>query len=172
MFKLRFPLDKLQYWYARNIDTSWAEMQRIGFRCSSQKYLSKAEFMELCRWKSPRSKHQCASNNESVVSEVTRAALESPLEELRISYLTLLNGVSWPTASTILHFCHEDPYPILDFRALWSLGFEDNGKYDFKLWWAYTKKCRSLALNSGMTLREVDMALWQYSKENQPMRSR
>ncbi len=36
--------------------------------------------------------------------------------------LRFLDGVEWPTASTILHFCGARPYPILDYRALWSLG--------------------------------------------------
>lgn len=35
--------------------------------------------------------------------------------------LTTINGVSWPMASVLLHFGHADRYPILDFRALWSL---------------------------------------------------
>jgi len=171
MLKLRFPVTDLQHWYARNTDKSWVEVQRTGHRCRSVRYLSKVDFTEICSWKSPRSKHQCASNNEDIISELTRASLGSPLEELRITYLTLLRGVSWPTASAILHFCHEEEYPILDFRALWSLGVKDEGKYNFELWWSYTKKCRSLALKSGMSLRELDMALWQYSKENQPVRS-
>jgi hypothetical protein len=37
---------------------------------------------------------------------------------MRTKVVTLLNGVRWPTASAILHFCHADPYPVLDVRAL------------------------------------------------------
>ncbi len=36
----------------------------------------------------------------------------------------MLDGVSWLIASVILHFCHSDPYPIIDFRSLWSVSLE------------------------------------------------
>jgi hypothetical protein len=99
---------------------------------------------------------------------VTRTALSTESEQLRVEVLTLLNGVSWPTASVILHFCHREAYPILDFRALWSLGVEANDvRYNFDLWWGYTQACRRLAEETGLSMRELDRALWQYSKENQ-----
>jgi len=78
----------------------------------------------------------------------------------------LLSGVGWPMASVILHWCHADPYPILDFRALWSLGLDPLPPYDFDLWRAYTGHCRGLAA-AGVTMRDLDRALWQYSKEKQ-----
>lgn len=46
---------------------------------------------------------------------------------MRIEVLTVVCGVSWPVASTILHYCVSDDYPILDFRALWSLEMDANG---------------------------------------------
>jgi hypothetical protein len=71
----------------------------------------------------------------------------------------------------LLHFGHTDPYPILDFRALWSLGVDvpadAHGFYDFPLWWEYTKFCRDLADACGVPMRVLDRALWRYSKENQ-----
>jgi hypothetical protein len=70
----------------------------------------------------------------------------------------------------LLHFGHTDPYPILDFRALWSLGVDvptdAYGFYDFPLWRAYTNFCRDLADACGVPMRELDRALWRYSKEN------
>jgi hypothetical protein len=71
-------------------------------------------------------------------------------------------------ASVILHWgCHE-PYPILDYRALWSLGIDSPPAYNFNFWWAYTQQCRGLAAQAGVSMRTLDRALWQYSKENQP----
>ena len=61
------------------------------------------------------------ANAEGFVNAVTATALATPDERLRIEVLTLLDGVDWPTASVVLHFCHADPYPILDYRAIWSL---------------------------------------------------
>jgi len=34
-------------------------------------------------------------------------------------------------------------------------------------WSDYTLFCRKLAEDAGVTIRELDRALWQYSKENQ-----
>lgn len=51
-------------------------------------------------------------------------ALSVPTDRARIETLTLLNGVAWPTASGMLRFYHPGPDPILDCRALWTLGLE------------------------------------------------
>lgn len=75
--------------------------------------------------------------------------------------------MNWPTASVLLHFGARDPYPILDFRALWSLGVKAPTSYDFELWWEYTCCCRKLARKSGVSMRILDRALWQFSKSNQ-----
>jgi hypothetical protein len=80
----------------------------------------------------------------------------------------LLDGVSWPTASVILHFCHPEPYPVLDYRALWAVGVDAPSAYTFELWWGYVQICREIARETGMDMRELDRALWQYAKENQP----
>ena len=96
-----------------------------------------------------------------------KLGLSTPAERLRIEVLTLMNGVSWPTASVILHFFHPDDYPILDFRALWSLKSAVPQPYEFVFWQAYTRHCRKLSKLSGVSMRTVDRALWQFSKENQ-----
>ena len=95
-------------------------------------------------------------------------ALSTQEERTKIEILTLLNGVNWPSASVILHFFHNDLYPILDFRALWSLGIEKvPAQYTFVFWWKYVSYCRKLSLKHNIDMRILDKALWQYSKENQ-----
>jgi hypothetical protein len=126
-------------------------------------YFTKPEFERIRHWKSPRSHPRVASNSAEYIEAVTRTALSTDSVQLRIEVLTLLNGVSWPTASVILHFCHWEPYPILDIRALWSLGVDASKvTYNFDLWQKYTQICRELAQNSGLSMRELDRALWQY----------
>jgi len=75
-----------------------------------------------------------AQRSPELVREATRAALSTRSERLRIEVLMLLEGVSWPTASVILHFAHEEPYPILDTRALWSVGLRAAPPYRFEVW--------------------------------------
>jgi hypothetical protein len=141
----------------------------IGPKANKRGYFTKDEFKALCLWKTARSQSRVDSNPAAFIEEATRIALATPFEEIRIGVLNLLHGVSWPTASTVLHFAHQDPYPILDYRALWSLSIEKQPQfYTFEYWWDYTKFCRDLAEKYGLSMRVLDRALWQYSKENQP----
>ena len=81
--------------------------------------------------------------------------------------LTLLDGVRWPTASVVLHFFHKDRYPIVDFRAPWSMSMDVPNQYSFDFWWKYAGYCRVMADRAHLDMRQLDQALWQYSKENQ-----
>jgi hypothetical protein len=81
--------------------------------------------------------------------------------------LRRLHGVEWPTASTLLHFCDVRLYPILDYRALWSLGYSHPPHYKMAFWLSYVAYVRELARRSGQPIRTVDRALWQYSKARQ-----
>ena len=64
-------------------------------------------------------------------------------------------------------FFHRHPYPILDYRALWSLSLKLPKCYSFEFWWAYVEYCRELSSRNGVDMRTLDKALWQYSKEKQ-----
>ena len=69
--------------------------------------------------------------------------------------------------SVIVHFCDKRPYPIIDYRALWSLGYRRAPTYTVALWMAYANCCRDLASATRHDMRTVDRALWQYSKDHQ-----
>ncbi len=140
----------------------------MGRTAREQGYYTRDGFLGVSRWKSPRPKPHREKNDEETVREVTRFALSTPVERLRIEVFTLLHGVSWPSASVFLHLGHRDPYPILDFRALWSLGIDHPPEeYTFEFWWPYVEACRGLADQAGVDMRTLDRALWQYSKERQ-----
>ena len=98
---------------------------------------------------------------------ITFFAFRAKNERSRIEILTILYGISWPSASVIIHFCHSDPYPIIDYRSLWTVGLEVPNVYHFELWWCYTESCREIAQRNHVDMRTLDRALWQYSKENQ-----
>jgi hypothetical protein len=161
------PEAELPTWADRYSYAPDAEIEKIGSSARARGYLKRDDFLELCRWKTPRSQPRCAANSEEFVREVTRTALGTRNDELKIRVLSLLDGVSWPTASVILHFCDEDRYPILDVRALWSVGFRRPPPYTFSLWWQYTCFVREVSDRTGLSMRAIDRALWQYSKERQ-----
>lgn len=168
MFKLRFPENKIQYWSDRYSYPSEDLIEEsIALSAKKRGYLRKEEFIAICRWKTARSQRLVKANRPESVEAVTRTALESRHENVKIGVLLLLKGISFPTASVILHFCDKQPYPIIDYRALWSLGFEKPPVYTFDFWLEYTGYVRQLARRSKQTMRAVDRALWQYSKEHQ-----
>jgi hypothetical protein len=76
-----------------------------------------------------------------------------------------LDGVGVPTASTLLYCAFPDHYPILDVRALESLGVKPRSQYPLSFWLGYLDACRELAQQAGVSLRTLDKALWQHSKE-------
>lgn len=77
-----------------------------------------------------------------------------------------LDGVGVPTASTLLHFAFPDRYPILDVRALQSLGCAARSAYPISFWLEYLAACRNIADRHKVTVRTLDKALWEHSKEH------
>ena len=168
MFKLRLPPSEIRRW-AKSYSYPGEEriVNEMSPRARARGHLTRLEFLELCRWKSPRSQPRCAVNTASQVHEATAIALATADERAKTFILRSLAGVGWPTASVILHFCDRRPYPILDYRALWSLGFAKPPTYTFDFWWAYTQFMRRLAHSTGYDMRTLDRALWQFSKGKQ-----
>jgi hypothetical protein len=167
-FRLRLPENELATWAKRYSYPGDAEIEARVKPARARGHLLRDEFLALCRWKTPRSQPRCRRNRDDDIRDVTRIALSTTDEELKIRVLLRLDGVSWPTASVILHFCDRGKYPILDIRALWSAGLRHVPSYSFTLWWAYTRFTRDISRRTGLSMRTIDLALWQYSKERQP----
>jgi len=140
-----------------------------------QPYLDKERFVEIARWKSQRPLRHYKSNDDDLVREVTALAFAARRDDLRLRLLTLLNGVGVPVASTILHFAFPDKYPIMDVRAVTTLthlglwtrrGPVQPGFTGFSVedWQFYTHLMRDHAKELGVTLRELDKALWAFDK--------
>jgi hypothetical protein len=106
-----------------------------------------------------------ARNGIAAVRATTRAALAARDEAMRMTTLLKLEGVGVPTASTLLYCAFPDDYPILDVRALESLGVTPRSQYPVSFWLEYLDVCRRLARTHGVSIRTLDKALWQHSKE-------
>jgi len=166
--KLRFPESEIKIW-AKKYDYWQDETSLVSLHSAIQNAgcLTKEQLRLVARWKAPRSAGHIEKNDEAYVKEITSWSFSANEERSKIEVLTLLDGVSWPTASVILHMFHYEPYPILDFRALWSVGLGMPKQYSFSLWWEYVQFCRIVAQRNSFDMRTLDRALWQYSKENQ-----
>ncbi len=167
-FRLRFPERDITKWSSRyNYTPNPTIEDQIVPRVSKAGYLTKPDFLTICKWKTPRSQKHCTTNSPEFIDSISTIALSTPDEQLRIEIWRLLNGVDWPTASTLLFWLHNEEYPILDFRAVWSLGYAKPPKYDYSFWADYVDCCRTLARKCGVSVRTLDRALWQYSNEKQ-----
>jgi hypothetical protein len=137
----------------------------VGAAARDRGYYTRAEFIEVCSWKTVRSRPKVAANTEAAVVETTGRALAAVDEASRIAALLELEGVGVPTASTLLYFAFPEDYPILDVRAVESLGIKPPSTYTVSFWLEYLQACRELSRRAGVSIRTLDKALWQHSKE-------
>ena len=114
------------------------------------------------KWKGGRTRQLCAQNSEQDVEEITKVSFSTSSQRLRIGALLALRGVQWPMASVILHFAFPTSYPILDVRAMASVG--GSTIYTFEKWEEFSSLCRQCALEHGISMRTLDMALWAFDK--------
>lgn len=87
-------------------------------------------------------------------------------ERQRLRLLKTLRGIATPTASAVLFFAEPSRYPIIDRRAVESLGEEPRNAYGYAYWVQYIDWCRTAADDLGVSIRTLDKALWQRSKES------
>ena len=164
-FRLQFPAEEIEALAARFGSPDETRLLAVGAAVRARGHYTRAEFIEVCAWKTPRSRPRVAANSQTAVAEATGRALAAIDEPTRFAALLELHGVGAPTASTLLYCAFPDDYPILDVRALESLGVKSRSSYPMSFWLAYLEACRALALSSGVSIRTLDKALWQYSKE-------
>ena len=146
-----------------NVDDS--RLLAVGRAARTRGHYTREEFIEVCAWKTARSRPKVSSNSEAAVIDATGRTFTTADEAARMSALLELAGVGAPTASTLLYVLFPADYPILDVRALESLGVKSRSQYPLSFWLAYLFACRELARRCGVSIRTLDKALWQYSKE-------
>lgn len=149
-----------------NLQTD-TEVINLGKKIQKKGFASIEELRIFSDWKSPRIRKHILSNENKIISEVTKDVLRSKSEYVHIGALLLLKGVSYPVASAFLHFCHKTKYPIIDYRALWTLGYDETPKYHVNFWISYVNFTRKLANKNNLDMRTLDRALWGYSKKYQ-----
>ncbi len=164
-FELQFAPEQIEMLAGRFPDSDDARCRAAGAAARARGHYTRSEFIEVCRWKTPRSTPRVAANKPKAVARQTGRAFATNDEAVRMQALLELAGVGVPTASTLLFFVFPDAYPILDVRALESLGVKPRSQYPVSFWLAYLDTCRALASRHEVDIRALDKALWQYSKE-------
>jgi hypothetical protein len=164
------PLREVREWAGRfgHDDDADEVLTTIARAVRARGHFLRDEFLETYAWKTRRTLGRVQKYSEAQIADVTGVAFRQTDEKLRVDLLRALDGVDWPVASTLLHVGAGADYPILDFRALWSLGSTMPAYVNFEFWWAYVECCRDLAAQARVSVRELDKALWAYSEANQP----
>jgi hypothetical protein len=165
VFELQFPAEQVPDLAARFPEADESACETAGAAARARGYYRRGEFLLVCAWKTARSTPKVALNTAPAVRTATRRALAEPDEALRMEALLSLTGVGVPTASTLLYFAFPALYPILDVRALESLGVKPRSTYPTAFWLDYIAACRALAVSCDVSIRTLDKALWQWSKE-------
>ncbi len=128
---------------------------------------TRAEFLRMCRWKSPRAQHLWEANSAARVRAVSRAVLATRDERIRMARLTGLSGVGVPMASAILTLIDPRRYGVLDIRA-WQLLFalrsvaaNRRGQgFTLAQWQQYLAALRHHARRLRVTARAIEYTLF------------
>jgi len=128
---------------------------------------SRAEFLLMCRWKTPRAAPHYERNTAARVRRASRAALATRDERRRLEALTSLHGVSVPVASAILTLVDPRRYGVLDIRVwqlLHAMGAvvrkPDGRGFNSRDWEDYLACLRSAARGLGISVRAVEYTLF------------
>jgi hypothetical protein len=129
----------------------------------------RAQFIAMCRWKSPRAMLHYRRHSPATIRRVSRAVLATRDEARRMTLLTALKGVSVPTASAVLTLLEPRRYGVLDIRVwqlLYALGAvrsrPDGRAFGLSHWLEFLALLRTHARALGVTVRAVEWTLFGY----------
>ena len=166
-FELQFREAEIPRWAAR-VTGNKVDMAREAEAFAQRDGLLEEKGASEClrkigKWKSPRRAALLINNCPADIAEACRIALETSSAGCAIAVMQSLRGVGAPMASAILTVLDKQRYTVIDWRALEALGRSDP-KSSFRVYPDYLKACRQIAERNNVGLRQLDHALWGWSK--------
>lgn len=168
----------IQYWAGEyNVDYD-TPIKNLVCGVKERGYLTKPELVELACWKLPerwkRGEDEgklglVKANSCDDVKEITRKAFRETDSIKSIRCLGRLQGVGRAIGSAILHWFHEERYPIWDIYARWSVRLNEcqhQYKNNDERWQTYVKYCKDIADEYEVCMRTLDRALLKYGQAN------
>jgi hypothetical protein len=137
-------------------------------------FISRGEFLAMCRWKSPRALHHYRRNDAGRIREASRGALAARTESGRMEHLLTLRGVSVPVASAILTLLDPRRYGVLDIRA-WQMLYAMRGVdanpagrgFSVGQWIRYLAELRAHARRLRAPVRAIEYTLFLCHRKRQ-----
>jgi len=137
-------------------------------------WFTRAEFVQMCRWKSPRARRLWERNTAARVQAVSRAVLATRSERRRMELLTGLRGVGVPIGSAILTLVDPRRYGVLDIRC-WQLLFAIDSVtanrrgqgFTIAQWEQYLAALRHHARRLAVSARVVEFSLFEAHRRRQ-----
>ncbi|MBI4636592.1 MAG: hypothetical protein HY727_09625 [Candidatus Rokubacteria bacterium] len=172
--RYRSLTELLAHELVRDEDAETQQLIRRLRHVRKRRWFSRAEFLEMCRWKSPRARRQYERNPAPTIRRVSRLVLTTRSERQRLALLTSLRGVGVPMASAILTLIDPERYGVLDIRV-WRLLFGIRSVTQNPRGQGFTvdQCCRYLATlrhharRLGVTVRTVEYSLFCCHKKYQ-----
>lgn len=163
-FELQFESSQIDALASKYAYADDSDALQAGRRIRMGEF-SRENLLAIYKWKTNgRGISRIRWNSDEEIVDALRLAVNAKTERAAISVLVGLCGVEVPVASAILTAIDPQRYTIIDFRALAALGQTNkNRSVDYYL--SYLSTCRRMAQEHSVTLRTLDRALWQWSKE-------
>jgi hypothetical protein len=173
-FKIRYNAADIQTLAARYLQTpykSWTAgdedrlMEEAGWRLVNGSF-DVADVFTIILWKSHRPVWLFEQNAPAVVETAIKDAIAATRAgDMRraVQFLTRLSGVGVKMASAVLTALFPNVYTVCDVRASEALGQRDLSSLRYYV--AYLTACARMAAEHGVSLRDLDRANWQWSKE-------
>ncbi len=163
-FQLQFDALRIRELASRYPCGDDLEALQAGHHIASGDY-TRANVETIFVWKTGgRGISRLRRNSDVESHDALRLAVTAQTERAALAVLCGLCGVEIPVASALLTAIDPERYTIIDFRALESLGVKRSW-HTVESYIGYLKHCRKLAHQNAVSLRDLDRALWQWSKE-------
>jgi hypothetical protein len=149
--------------------------QQVSQRFEEEQTLTSYDFFAIIVWKSNRAKTKVRrglSAAHTSVQTLMQQVAEAPRPVDKVSLLAEIDGIGIRMASAILAVCYPSEFTVLDYRAWetlcnWELeGLPRTVPRTPASYVQYCEACARFAAREGISVRDLDRALWARSWEN------
>ena len=146
--------------------------EEVSQRFGDKRTLEPYDFFAIIIWKSNRAKTKIKKGLARAgksVRELMRKVSQADTPEAKVETLLQIWGIGLPIASAVLTVCYPEEFTVLDYRAWETLkeavvsDLPSRYPRSTKEYCQYCRACRHFANQMGLSLRNLDRALWAKS---------